>query len=257
MATEKKKVTRLDAVGLEAFGEHLLQGPGRPLFLLTDCSKTYLAPIESAYDALTAAAPEAVADEDAGPTLAEARATHNDLGQGLWHSLAGVAALPLFTDEVKAAARRVKAALGEAAPNPRMSSQQRIERAVVVRRELAGLGAELARLPAAPNGETYAVLLGRWCDQGRDFARWLVEAQVAATKPAEARESSGTLVSRLTGLLTRARAALRDEVRYRPALPRTLEQEVFGLYDTLLAERQERVAAEARRAARREASDPA
>jgi hypothetical protein len=64
----------------------------------------------------------------------------------------------------------------------------------------------------------------------------VVDGRVARSQPKEEapKENAATPVSRLNGLIFRARAALRDEIEFDPTLPPTLETEVFGLYDALL-----------------------
>jgi hypothetical protein len=259
MATEKKakkvrQVRTLDKAGLTAFGERLVLGEGRALFLSCKAGHTYIGPIERAYTDLLQGAPEAEPDD--GTLLEAALAAHSGLGRFIWYGLAAVAAAPQFDSPVRRAAEKVQAVIGKRPPSLTAKAALRVERAAVVRREVARLPAEVAALPPAPGGEAFGTCIARWCDQGRAFSNGLVSARVAEGQPVEAPDSTGTKVNRLNGLITRARAALRDEVAYDLTLPRTLEAEVFGLYDTLLEVHRAEVAAQARRTAQPAAAPP-
>jgi hypothetical protein len=249
-----KRPNMLNRTGVLAFGDHL-RHEAREVFARTATGRLYLGPIEEELRAL-----ERLPAEEAAPgpdPLAEAVTAHGDLGRAIWFALATVAASPDFAPEVRAAATRVREAFGPRAPSTRARAAHRVERAAVVRRAMAGLADELARLPPAPGGGTIAEWIERWCEAGSGFGANLVGRRVADLEraPAPAALSLGSLVGRCNGLILRARAALRDEMAYDPAIPRTAETEVFGLFDGLLAEHRLRADVRARRSA--VVSDPA
>jgi hypothetical protein len=236
----------LDRAGLLAFGDHLRQG-AREHFARTAAGRLYLRPIEEELRALERSPPE---EAPAAPDPSvEAMRAHGELGCAIWFALSAVAKGPDYGAEVRAAATRVRDGFGARAPSTRARAAHRVERAAVVRRTMAGLAGELARLPALPGGGTLAAWIERWCEAGSALGADLVGDVVAEVErvPEPAPMLPGSLTGRCNGLIIRARAALRDEMAYDPEVARTVDAEVFGLFDQLLAEHRSRAEARARR----------
>jgi hypothetical protein len=245
---EERKVHTLDREGLLTFGEHLL-GEKRARFCLAGAGRLYVGQIQLAYDALAKPAP--VREVSDAALEREALRAHDALGLGIWYGLASVAACPVFDVPVQEAAGRVKAAFGEKAPSPRWNAEARARRASQVRRDLEPRAADLAKLPPTPAGDRYEGWIRRWCDEGRGFVGR--DAKGAAESSTE--EAVALRTMRLSGLVSRARKALRDEVAFDASLPRDLEADVFGLFDRLLEDYKARVAAT--RSPRRRGDDAA
>jgi hypothetical protein len=243
MATVKR-VTTLDRPGLIAVCDHLL-GEGRDRFLLSATGRMYAAPIAAAARVLARPAPTPVVAVDAE---AEALRAQQARGRAIANGLTAVSECPEFDAETRSAATRVLAAFGSR-PTVRATAAARVEQAAAVRAEMATLADDLARLPTAPGGETFAAWIERWCDAGSAFADGLIAAALEDEAPSrDARRSRGTAMGRVNGLLVRARVALRDEISFDETLPRTLETELFGLYDQLFEARRAQATTAARRA---------
>jgi hypothetical protein len=243
-----KLTVPLDKASLVTFGEHL-RGEGRAPFALSATGRVYARLIDQALDALVQPAP--VVEPAPADPLATAMQAHTEDGRALWFGLSSVALSGGVPVAAREAATRVLALFGGKAPGARMLPAERVVQATLLRAQLRDRAADLALLPLAPAGVSYATWLDRWCEAGIDLADRLVDAAVARGQ--EAPDAPGALpiasqVTRLNGLLRRARHALRDEIAIDPALPRTLEAEVFGLYDSLVEARRHRAEQAARRA---------
>jgi hypothetical protein len=241
-----RQINSLDVAGLTAFGDHLL-GDRRAAFASTTAGHLYLGPIEAGLRAMQAS-PGGPAPAVA-PASDEALKAHTDLGKAIWNGLAMVAAAPLFVAETRAAAMRVRDAFGARPLGARATATTRVQRAAVVRHAMEARSEDLAMLPPVAGDATFAAWIAQWCEAGSAFGDGLVEAAVAEARGTPARRPLRTIVGRLNGLIVRARRSLRDELDADPSLPRTLEAEVFGLYDRLIEEFRVRAAARRRRTA--------
>jgi hypothetical protein len=240
MAKSKKTLSILDRESVVAFGEHIT-GDGRALFSTAATGGIYLSAIERELAQLKEAVRAAEASDEVAEatTVAEDLRTHTALANTLWFGLSAVVADPAFDTSVKGAAAKVLAGLGEQ-PKEKTRAATRFAQASAIRTRMADLQPELALLPAPIGGGTFAERIERMCVVGARFKGELIEGVVreaAASPPPVTGRNIAAAVQRLNGLLGRARATLRDEVAYKESLPRTLEAEVFGLFDELLEAR--------------------
>jgi hypothetical protein len=239
--SRQKLTVLLDKAGLVTFGEHL-RGEGREPLARTATGRVYARLIDRDLEALTRpAAPAAPAP--ANP-LTVALHAHTEDGRAIWYGLSSLALSAALPVAVREAAARVVAEFDGRAPSARHLPAERVVQATLLRARLAERRADLDVLPPAPGGERWGAWLDRWCAAGVALGGELVGAAVAREQGAPEAPPGPTVanvVNHLNGLLLRARRALRDEVDADPTLPRTLEAEVFGLYDSLVQARRRRV----------------
>ncbi len=236
MANRKHETAgSLRKAGLLAFVAWLIDA-GRERFCVALAGRIYVEPIAAAYAAVTkpAAGAAPAADGPSGETLQ----AHTDLGLAIWYGLAGLATNLECDAATRGAAVRTRDLFGGKPMSPHMRPEQRVERAAAVRSELPSREAEMALLTAAPGGAALVRWIHEWCAVAAGMAEGFVDAAVERKKAAPraaSEDTKGTKVRRLLGLVNRARVALRDEVAHDERLPRTLETEVYALYDRLLA----------------------
>jgi hypothetical protein len=246
MSTPEKKVkVQLDRRGVIAVAEQLT-GDVRAKFCLAYNGRMFVEPIAAALADVKR--PRAPIADDGDPIQAEIR-LHNALGQAIWSGLTMLMADPDLDAAVTEAAARVREGFGPKAPALRALPGDRVKEASRVRDEMAARADDLAKLPPLPSG-TVGQRIERWCAIGAGLTGELVEARITREAAVEAPTRTRAMndVARLNSLIVQARTALRAEVAFDAALPRTLEAECFTLYDTLLET--QRVHAE--RKARRE-----
>jgi hypothetical protein len=191
----------------------------------------YSGMIEDAFGQLRALTPAPTVP--VAPPGTEEVQLHTRLGNGIRRGLECVVELPDTEDAHRETANRVIEVLGPKPLTERTKRETRFALAADVRQRVKGMAGAVADLPPAPGGRAFGELIDRWCALGDRFGDEIAarEAPVETTD----NTAAGTATSKLVGLINRARAALRDEVAYDETLPRTLEQDVFGLYDALLA----------------------
>jgi hypothetical protein len=234
MATTKAKKQyskrQLQRMAVLAFATRLLDQE-RATFCGTKAGLMYVGMIEGASAQLRALTPAPAVPVP--PPSTEEVEQHTRLGNAIRCGLEFVVELPETEDEERETANRVIEVLGSKPLNERTRRETRFALAADVRQRVKGMAEAVARLPLAPGGRAFGDLIDRWCALGDRFGDQIATREVAADK--KDNKAAGTATSKLVGLINRARAALRDEVAYDETLPRTLEQDLFGLYDALLA----------------------
>lgn len=229
--TKERKPAYLSRESLVALRGNFA-GERRERFQQTSTARIYLGTIDRELAALAAEL-----RVDAG---GETDATTSDvqnitaLGKALWKGLESVSDDPTFSEAVRAAARRVLSVLGPKAPSSRVRPAARVARASTVRERLPDIAAALAMLPLSSGGVSFAARIEQWCTAAEEVREGIVDVVVKRdqAQPASALVLAKAVV-RVNQLLRRARATLRDEIAFDPAVPRTLESELFGLMDEL------------------------
>lgn len=224
----------LDRDSSVAFTAFLL-GEARDKFTLAAAGRLYAGPIERAADAVHAAPAAAAPDVEREEALRSECELHTAKARTLWMGLETLGSDPDVDGATQAAAGRVLDALGKR-PTRRTAASARYTQSVTVLGKLPALRADLALLPVAAGGAGFEALITRWCEVGKGLTDDLVAEVMRERAPPKEAVQVMVLVQRLNGLINRARAALRDEVGDDARLPRSLEDEVFGLYDTMLGD---------------------
>jgi hypothetical protein len=258
MATTSKKqvkMQRLDRDGLITVGEHLT-GEGREKFCLAANGRLFLVAIAAGLAELKRGRVPVV--EAPSPMKAEVT-VHTALGKSIWHGLTVLVVDPDVDPAVQAAAARVREAFGPKAPSPNALPAERVKAASRVREHMTERAVDLAMLPPLPVGGAVGPRIERWCTMGEGLKADLIGERLAREAPVQEapRSKQATNATRFNALLHRARAALREEVGLDPNLPRTLETECFGLYDSLVEAKRMRAEQEARREEKKNAAESA
>lgn len=172
------------------------------------------------------------APADHAARLGEADALHDGFAQALWHLTEAYLRAPSTSAETRAALARVRDAF---VPSLAVTAAPYAEEAAAAQDRAAqrdALAADLRAVPLA-NGAT----LYDWAD-GYVMAGAALDALLQrAELPPRARAEAGKVRAVTLGILSRFRAAVRDEVSASPALDAAVEAEVFAHFDQLDAER--------------------
>ena len=180
--------------------------------------------IEGLPPALTQRAP--FADE-----LALADGRHDGFGAAIFHATEVAFRLPDASVDTLAAARRLREAfipgLGELKDTYAVEADRAIEREP----KLATLADDLRRFPV-PDGRTLLEVATSYLASGRTLHDLLSRR---GDVPKAVRARAAAIRSETVGMVNRLRDDLARELAKDSALPRDLDQRVFGYLDTLVA----------------------
>jgi hypothetical protein len=161
--------------------------------------------------------------------LAVTDAEHDEFGLGIWHVTEAYLRVPGVHADVRDAARRVRAAF---IPDPaRLRDTYAEEAAAAGPRKIAleTLEDDLKRLPIAGGRTLY--------DWARGFVRAAERIAQLLSQRAEVnshtRKHALTLRSETISILNDLRKGLEREAARNPALPKDIDAQIFGLFDTL------------------------
>lgn len=177
-----------------------------------------------------------VALETKAGDLSETDAQHDGLGGAIWHFTEAVLCQPFVAVERREAARRIRDAF---IPDLSVLSDSYADEAAAAkanRPKLNALEAELRMLPT-PDGHTLYEWALAFVDKGDELARKLA-ARTQGSALEAFRQQTALRVTTI-GLIGRFRASLRDELKENPALPATIEADLFSGLDGLSQRRAE------------------
>lgn len=183
-----------------------------------------LAAIDALPPALTGGTPFAM-------ELTVLDALHDGFGGAVYFATEVYLRLPNTPPDVLDAARRVRAAfipeLGELGASYSVEAHRAAER----RPLLASMKADLDKLPIAGDKTLFDVVTA-FLDAGDKIHH---ELSKRADVPKGARKEAAVIRSTTVGVLSRLRSDVTREIKKNPALPKDLEQRIFGYLDTLEA----------------------
>ena len=162
--------------------------------------------------------------------LSETDAQHDGLGGAIWHFTEAVLCQPFVSVERRDAARRIREAF---IPDLGLLSDSYADEAAAAkanRPKLVAFEAELRMLPT-PDGQTLYDWAVAFVNKGDELARKLA-ARTQGSALDAFRQQTALRVTTI-GLVGRFRASLRDELKENPALPATIEADLFGGFDAL------------------------
>ncbi|UQA59728.1 hypothetical protein [Polyangium aurulentum] len=159
---------------------------------------------------------------------------HDGSGAGIWHLTEAYLRAPKVDPKVVEAARRIRAAFIPELGQLQDSYADEAEAAARRKGELSNLEADLKLIPVAGGGTLYdwAVM---YLSAGEKLSVLLSQrADIDAKK----RKNAQALRSETVGILNELRAGIGREVERNPELPRDLDGQIFGYFDTLEAQRE-------------------
>jgi hypothetical protein len=159
--------------------------------------------------------------------LSNTDARHDGVGAAIWFTVEAYERHPDTTPDLLAAGRKIRAAFITGLDELKATYEVEAEAAKRRRTSLVDLKAELTMFPVA-GGLTVLEWATQFVDAGEQLSTLL-----SKRADAKARKLAGEIRARTVGLLNRVRAALLDEMSNDPALPATLEQDVFGYLDDM------------------------
>lgn len=159
-------------------------------------------------------------------SLAVAGATHDAFGRTFWLSTGAVLEDPGASAEDKAAAALVRSTFLPSLQEINLSTAAEIENARLRAPKVDAHGPSLDRIPAA-GGRTARHLVQGMIDTAAERARWVTERATQTRPPAPPASALQVAI----GVFFDFRNTLVREIQAKPALPRDLEAQVFGLFD--------------------------
>lgn len=171
-----------------------------------------------------------VALETKAGDLSETDAQHDGLGGAIWYFTEAVLCQPFVSVERRDAARRIREAF---IPDISLLSDSYADEAAAAkanRPKLVALESELRMLPT-PDGQTLYEWAAAFVDKGDELARKLA-ARTQGSALDAFRQQTALRVTTI-GLVGRFRAALRDEIKDNPALPASIEEDIFAGFDAI------------------------
>lgn len=163
--------------------------------------------------------------------LSAADKNHDGFGAAMYHSTEVVFRLPDAPAELVAAAVRIRLAFIPELKELLDSYAEEADRAIEREPKLEELAADLRLFPVPDNRTLYDVATS-FLAAGRNIHDLLSRR---ADVPKGARARAAAIRSETVGVINRLRADLGREIKKNPALPRDLDQRVFGYLDTLLS----------------------
>jgi hypothetical protein len=199
----------------------------RPLVEGTNTGKTYLPLLQAQLDAIDTLPAGTQGGTPLANKLAETDAEHDGFGGAVWHLVEAYARCPAVSDEIRAAAERIRAqfipVLGELQHTYAVEADRARGRTAV----LDDFKTDLKLFPVAEKQTLYDWVKG-YLEAGLALKELLSER---ADAPLDSRAGAGPLRTRTLGILSRMRGALADEVAANEKLPRDLETQVFAFFD--------------------------
>lgn len=207
----------------------------RPLLDGTNTGKTYLPLLTKQLGAIDELPGAVEPGTPLAEELAERDADHDGFGGAIWHLTEAYARCPTASDEVRAAAQRIRAQLIPALKELQSTFADEAQRA---RERKAALDddmkADLKLFPVAGK-QTLLDWVHGYLDAGVALSELLSDR---ADTPLDSRAGAALLRAKTLGILSRMRGALADEVAANEKLPRDLETQVFAYFDQMAARRQ-------------------
>ena len=173
--------------------------------------------------------------------LGEMDDRHDGFGGAVWFVTEGYVRNPKTPTEQLDAIKRIRAAFIPALGDLTASYATEAEAAIKRKPDLVTLKADLTLFPIA-GGLTLLDWVTDFLDAGQSLSELLSNR---ADVDESGRKDASKLRSQTIGLLNRFRGALADEVEDNTALPRNLDQQVFGYFDELESMRAASLAAAA------------
>lgn len=207
----------------------------RPLLEGTNTGKTYLSLLTRKLGEIDDLPVTIEPGTPLAEELAERDADHDGFGGAVWHLTEAYARCPTASDELRAAAARVRAQFIPALKELQSTFADEAQRA---RDRKAALDDDMkAALKLFPVAEKKTLLdwVNGYLDAGLALSELLSDR---ADTPLDSREGAGALRAATLGVLSRMRGALADEVAGNQKLPRDLETQVFAYFDQMTAKRQ-------------------
>lgn len=213
------------------------------VFDKTDTAKVYLPLLREQAERIDAL-PPALVDEGRplAAQLGEADVLHDAWGLAIWHLNEAYRVAPKLDAALRAITAEVNRRVIARPADVRDAYPTEAARAADRKKAMPALKAGLAKFPVV--GGTLADWVAAYNAAGEAIGTLLAaRGAKAAETEGEAPDGSPLVIRAETiGLLNRARTTLADEVRRNKKLPRNLDAQLFGYFDTLLASRAAREA---------------
>jgi hypothetical protein len=167
--------------------------------------------------------------------LEERDTEHDGYGGAVWYMVEAYVRCPGTTDDIRAAAERIRAQFIPILRELNGSFADEAKRARDREAVLADFKDDLKLFPVADKGgkKTLYDWVKSYLDAGLALGALLSER---ADIPVDSREGAALLRARTLGTLNRMRSALADEVAGNPKLDRNLDTLVFAHFDQLAAQ---------------------
>lgn len=199
---------------------------------LVACGATYSAMLLDCQKKIDALPPSLTGRKPLVDELNETDDHHDGVGNGVFLYTGAFVDNPLVRPEVEAAALRIRDAF---IPSLGLLAESYATEAAVAREHRKALverEADLKMFPL-PGGGTLHDWVAAFLDAGEKLNTLLSQRADETPQANKGTQPAAKVRSNTLGILTRLRAALRDEVTTNPALPRDLEHQVFGYWDQL------------------------
>ncbi len=213
------------------------------LFSTTDTAKVYEPLLREQSERINAL-PPALVDEGRplAAQLGEGDVLHDAWGLAIWHLNEAYRIVPKLDPALRAVTALVNRHVIARPADVRDSYPTEAARAADRKKAMPKIKAELAKIPVVDG--TLATWVAEYNVAGEAIGVLLAArgAKTAETGGETAEKSPAVLRAETVGLLNRARSTLADEVRRNKKLPRNLDAQIFGYFDTLLQLRADREA---------------
>jgi len=210
-----------------------LLGKKKPLLEATNTGKTYLPLLTEQLHAIDDLPPSVDTGTPLAQQLAERDADHDGFGGAVWFLTEAYARCPGASDEVRAAAARIRVQFIPTLQELQGTFADEAHRARTRKVTLKDYKDDLKLFPVA-GGETLFDWVTSYLDAGLALNDLLSDR---ADTPLDSRAGAGALRTKTIGILSRMRGALSDEVATNKKLPRDLETQAFAYLDQLSAQR--------------------
>lgn len=163
--------------------------------------------------------------------LDETDGVHDGMGSGIWLITEAHLGVPGCTADTRAAAERIRKDLIPSLSELNRTYADEAANAKARRAALEARKADLEHFPVV--GGTLFTWATAYIDAGEKLDT-LLDSRSGQTAPSvTSRKGAGALRSAAIGTLNRFRAAVRDERETNPALPATLDEQLFSYLDLL------------------------
>lgn len=210
-----------------------LLGKKRHLLEPTNTGKTYLPLLQEQLQAIDDLPASVEAGTPLAAELGERDTEHDGFGSAVWFVTEAYARCPDTSDEVRAAAARIRAQFIPALQELQGTFVDEAHRARDREVTLKDHKEDLKLIPVA-GGKTLFDWVSGFINAGLALNDLLSDR---ADAPLDSRAGAGTLRTKALGLLSRMRGALNDEVAANKKLPRDLEAQAFAYLDQLATQR--------------------
>lgn len=199
--------------------------------------RTYAPLLRKKRDEITALPEELVGGKPLAQQLASEDGVHDSYGGALYLVLEAYRRLSPYEPELAELAEKLEQALIPGLDELRATYATETAAAKKRLEKLAALQADLARFPTA-GGKTLHDWTKRYLEAGSRLDDLLSKRADVAARDSGDRSDAAVLRTVTIGLISRARAALADELDADGALERNLDALVFGYFDELAAMRE-------------------